>query len=81
MIAASLGVGYVLGASSSHSHASKPSSEPSKQAKPLVEEANDEDSGWEDEEDDAADGDLSNVKPRLFEECKLVRPSHPAVIF
>lgn len=65
---ASLSVGYALGAWSSDSkkkgiaQASAPNSEPAK----------DSQEGSDSEEEDAADGDLSAVKPGFLEPCKLV---------
>ncbi|KAH8100537.1 peptidyl-tRNA hydrolase PTH2-domain-containing protein [Cristinia sonorae] len=68
LVAVSLSVGYALGASSFRTTSASP---PPKQPEPPTEETEEEESGSEDEED-VADGDLTQVKPGMFEECKLV---------
>lgn len=73
LVAASLGVGYTLGARSLPSGQVKtvpPQTEKTPEKPPLVESSEPED---EDSDEEAADGDLANIKAGLFEECKLVR--------
>lgn len=72
LVAASLSVGYALGARQlsatqiKAAESSTPAKAPTAEAKQT--EGDDED----DEDDDEADGDLSAVRPGMFEECKLV---------
>lgn len=64
-MAASFGLGYAVG--KAHPDAVRVPEEP---APKITEEEEESDSGSESE--DTADGDLSAVKPGLFEQCKLV---------
>lgn len=72
-MAVSLSVGWALGARfSNSSRKPKPIAEklqPPEASAPPGEETESE----SEDEDDVADGDLSNVKAQMFEQCKLVR--------
>lgn len=74
LAAASLSVGYALGASFARpvgvksSHPTTKSEQHKAQVTPPKEKEDDSE-----EEEDVADGDLTQVKPGMFEECKLVR--------
>ncbi|KAI0724325.1 peptidyl-tRNA hydrolase PTH2-domain-containing protein [Cerioporus squamosus] len=63
---ASLSAGYALGAWSSHAKPVEPKAPPAK-PDPSIEAHEESDS----DEEEVADGDLSAVKPGLFEPCKL----------
>ncbi|CAL1696487.1 unnamed protein product [Somion occarium] len=79
LIATSLGIGYSLGIASAKRNRPKPSEtverkieEPSKSEKPLKDAQDAELESESESDEDAADGDLSAVKPGFLEPCKLV---------
>ena len=69
---ASLSAGYALGAWSSHAKSPEPKAPAAAKPDASTKAQDESDS----DEEEVADGDLSAVKPGVFENCKLVRDTH-----
>lgn len=77
VVAASLTIGYAFGTRTSQTSPAKGSetkAEPAVSNKPPAEApVEEEEEESEEESEDEGDGDLSAVKPGMFDQCKLVR--------